>query len=248
MRLFKQLALIPLLAAMLAQSQAHSAPANPVNDKPRLSTTKLIGAQFSDEELKYHYSPTQLTQRSIDKSAGRLAKLPNRERTISHARNSLWIYDLSISLLADLDFDGMYSSFRVSLDLDSNGYSQDVYAVMYLSQNGGTWQEYAVTGNFTVTGSSNHDRISIETELESGYYSGNYDHYIEVYDDFGVAVQFSLGNDYDSSVYDSSVDVSLSFSGSGSFELATLIALLLLALYRYHQSAMSHGRKKFQAE
>lgn len=264
MRLLTQLALIPILATMLVHSQAHTAPASPPKDSPRLSTSKLKGAQFSDEELKSHYSSTRPISRSADGKAKRPATLPNRVRTISHARNVLWVYDLSINLLTDLDFDGLYSSFSVSLDLDSSGYSQDVYAVMYLSQNGGGWQEYAVTSNFTVTGSSNHDRISIETELESGYYSGNYDHYIEIYDahshelvltagseygnqshlpfesyttDFGVSLHFNLSDDYSDNSYDSSVDVSLTLSGTGSIELATLIALLLLALYRCRQVA-----------
>ncbi len=167
----------------------------------------------------------------------------NRRTALNH-NHGLWVYDVLINLTADNDNDGHYSTFSVSLDVETNFSPRLVYAVLYLSQNNNPWSEYAVTGNFTVTGSGSADTVQIETNLESGYPSGYYDHYIEVYDAYDHSLLLNYGPNhshhvrglpfesyYDDSHY-SPVTVSLSFSGAGSFTPYWLTGMIALLVYR----------------
>jgi hypothetical protein len=64
---------------------------------------------------------------------------------------------------------------------------------MYLSFEGGPWNEYAATDDFTIYGASGSDEYVIETELMSGYLTGSYDLLIEVFDSFDGAFLASFG-------------------------------------------------------
>ncbi len=57
-----------------------------------------------------------------------------------------------------------------------------MYAVVYLSLNGGPWNEYAATENFSLFGATSDDDYVIVTELLAGYPSGSYDLLIELFD------------------------------------------------------------------
>ena len=52
----------------------------------------------------------------------------------------------------------------------------------YLSFDGGPWEEYAVTEDFTIFGTSGTDDYVIVTDLVSGYPRGDYDILIEIFD------------------------------------------------------------------
>ncbi|NIA26688.1 MAG: hypothetical protein GWP02_01435, partial [Desulfobulbaceae bacterium] len=67
-------------------------------------------------------------------------------------------------------------------DADTYYLSADVYAVVYLSLEGGPWNEYAATENFTIYGASSDDDYVVVTELVDGYPSGSYDILIELFD------------------------------------------------------------------
>ncbi len=98
------------------------------------------------------------------------------------ANNDFWFYTADVELFNDLDRDGYYHGIDLLFDADTYYAFADVYAVVYLSQDGGPWNEYAVTEDFTLFGASSDDEYVIVTELVSGYPSGSYDILIELFD------------------------------------------------------------------
>lgn len=93
-----------------------------------------------------------------------------------------WFYTADVELFNDHDRDGYYHGIDLLFDADTYYAVADVYAVVYLSLDGGPWNEYAATEDFTLFGASSEDDYVIVTELMAGYPSGSYDVLIELFD------------------------------------------------------------------
>ncbi len=93
-----------------------------------------------------------------------------------------WFYTADVQLFNDHDNDGYFHGIDLLFDADTIYSSAEVYAVVYLSFEGGPWNEYAETENFIVNGATSDDEYIIITELISGYPSGSYDLLIELFD------------------------------------------------------------------
>ena len=104
-----------------------------------------------------------------------------------------WIFDADVQLFYDDDGDGYYYGIDLLFDADTIYSSADVYAAVYLSYEGGPWNEYAVTEDFTIYGSSGSDEFVLVTELMSGYPTGEYDLLIELFDSFNGDFVASFG-------------------------------------------------------
>jgi len=104
-----------------------------------------------------------------------------------------WFYDADVILFNDDDGDGYYHGIDLLFDADTVYVAADVYAVLYLSFEGGPWNEYAVTEDFTILGASGSDEYVLVTELMSGYPTGSYDLLIELFDAFDGAFLASYG-------------------------------------------------------
>lgn len=104
-----------------------------------------------------------------------------------------WFYDAWVDLYADVDNDGYYSGIDLTFDADTIYGVAEVYAVVYLSYELGPWNEYAVTEDFTILGSSSTDEYFIETDLVAGYPTGEYDILIELFDTFDNSFVASIG-------------------------------------------------------
>jgi MYXO-CTERM domain-containing protein len=151
-----------------------------------------------------------------------------------------WIYDASVEYFDDYDADGYYSFLRVTFDADSLYAEHWVYARLFLSIDGVRWEEYHVTDDFLVEGTSAFDAFEVETELVSGFAPGLYDVLIELYDaDFGYFLgdygpvqssAFSLlpleDIEYDTPPV---VVVSHEHGGGGALGVPALLGLLALA-------------------
>jgi hypothetical protein len=98
------------------------------------------------------------------------------------ASNDFWFYTADVTLFNDHDNDGYFHGIDLLFDADTYYEFAEVYAVVYLSLDGGPWNEYAVTEDFTLFGSASEDEYVIVTELLSGYPSGSYDMLIELFD------------------------------------------------------------------
>jgi len=104
-----------------------------------------------------------------------------------------WIYEADVVLFADDDRDGYYYGIDLLIDADTIYGVADVYAAVYLSLDGGPWNEYAVTDDFTIFGARADDEYVLVTELMSGYPTGSYDLLIELFDAFDGSFLASLG-------------------------------------------------------
>ncbi len=106
---------------------------------------------------------------------------------------NFWFYSADVELFNDLDRDGYYFGVDLAFDADTSYAFADVYAVLYLSFEYGPWNEYATTEDFTLLGTSGTDEYIVETELVSGYPTGNYDLLIELYDAYDGTYLASFG-------------------------------------------------------
>lgn len=104
-----------------------------------------------------------------------------------------WFYEADVILFADDDRDGYFYGVDLLFDADTIWGSADVYAVVYLSLDGGPWNEYAVTDDFTIFGASGDDEYVLVTELMSGYPTGSYDLLIELFDAWDGSYLASFG-------------------------------------------------------
>jgi hypothetical protein len=113
---------------------------------------------------------------------GSLSRSKPVMQTMQAANADFWFYTADIELFNDHDRDGYYHGIDLLFDADTYYAVADVYAVIYLSLDGGPWNEYAATEDFTLFGASSEDDYVIVTELLAGYPSGSYDVLIELFD------------------------------------------------------------------
>ncbi|MEM8816576.1 MAG: choice-of-anchor H family protein [Pseudomonadota bacterium] len=151
-----------------------------------------------------------------------------------------WIYSVDVELFNDSDRDGFFHGIDLLFDADTVYAIADVYAVAYLSYEGGPWNEYAVSPDITLFGSTSTDDYVLVTELLTGYPSGRYDILIELYESStglyvasaGPSESFEL---VDLPLEDANRDqpqqpVSVTRGGGGASNTAFLIALLAVLL------------------
>jgi hypothetical protein len=103
-------------------------------------------------------------------------------RTAAVGYASHWIYDADVELFFDADNDGYYRYLRVRFDVDSYYDPAWVYAMLWISEDGETWELYYETEDFRVDGAVPYDEYEVETELLANYPTGLYDVLIEIYD------------------------------------------------------------------
>ena len=124
---------------------------------------------------------------------GSSAKPGGNEQASMSTNYDFWFYDADVILFNDDDNDGYYHGIDLLFDVDTNFISADIYAVMYLSYEGGPWNEYAATDDFTVFGTSSDDEYVVISELDSGYPTGSYDLLIEIFDAYDGTFLTSFG-------------------------------------------------------
>jgi hypothetical protein len=159
-------------------------------------------------------------------------------RTAAVLLEEAWIYDAGVELFDDFDGDGYFTYLRITFDADSIYSEHWVYARLFLTLDGITWDEYHITNDFLIEGSSDFDDYEVETELVAGFQPGLYDALIELYDadlghflgEFGPVQSsaFSLLplEDIDNDTPQPVVVVTSEHGGGGASGVLTLIGLL----------------------
>jgi len=144
--------------------------------------------------LKYVGLTRELVQSSrseqLSKKSAQALRTSNEANSFEIKKNasfySFSIFSAESELLDDIDGDGFYQTFGVIFDADistsSNNDSALVYADMYLSKDGGPWELYFTTNNFSIFGDSENDAFEVVTNLQSGYAPDHYDVLIDLYE------------------------------------------------------------------
>jgi hypothetical protein len=247
-----------LSAAMLLFAGVTAVRAEEIPE-PRVSTTSqgqgiqrgTIGdGVTSHDELK----PLIITG-SRDKSTRAGAQqAPSASGSYTGARTpnvEFWIYNASVELFSDLDRDGYYYGIDLTFDADTVYSEADVYVVVYLSYNFGPWNEYTSTDDFIIFGASGADSYSIETELVSGYQTGDYDILIELFDNYDGSFVASFGPEDSSELSylpledagrdapPTATTVIINEGGGGSLGLIVLLALFGVAVLAKSRKAIA---------
>jgi hypothetical protein len=129
------------------------------------------------------------------KAPGTTANLKAALQTAQAPNSDFWFYSADVLLFNDHDDDGYFHGIDLLFDADTYYVSADVYAVVYLSHEGGPWNEYAATEIFTIYGTESSDEFNIVTELLSGYPTGSYDLLIELFDAYDDSFVAYFGPD-----------------------------------------------------
>ena len=222
------------LLTMLCLGQAHAS----TEDRVVESTHYSSGGR--DDRAVIRSSRDTFEVKPVDKSGTRPASKTGKNQQRSSS-NDFWIYDADVVLFADEDLDGFYSGIDLLFDADTIYSAVDVYAVVYLSFEGGAWEEYVVTENFTIFGATSGDDYSVVTDLVSGYPTGSYDMLIELFDAFNDDFLAYLGPEDSSELSflplediarDTPRDttVVINTEGGGSADWLTLVLLPLVAI------------------
>jgi hypothetical protein len=108
-------------------------------------------------------------------------------------------------LYEDYDGDGYYQTFSVTFDADIYSYTEnqfgEVYALLYLSKNGGPWTHYFTTDDFLIEGDTDLDEYEVITTFVSGYSSDHYDVLIDLYQVGYSDIVASLSSDDSDALY-----------------------------------------------
>jgi hypothetical protein len=107
------------------------------------------------------------------------------QKTNSDYYGDFTIYSAVSFLHDDYDGDGFYQTFSVTFDADIYSYTEnpfgEVYALLYLSKNGGPWTHYFTTDTFIIEGESDLDEYEVISTFMSGYSTDHYDVLIDLY-------------------------------------------------------------------
>ena len=146
-----------------------------------------------DGVVSYDEFNALLTTGKREKNSARAAQQKTGNGVAQAADPNFWFYDVDVVLFSDFDRDGYYFGIDLLFDADTTYAVADVYAVLYLSYEYGPWNEYASTDDFTLFGGTSADDYVVETELVSGYATGNYDILIELFDAYDGTFLTSIG-------------------------------------------------------
>ena len=172
----RSLGLLLWLATATAAAQGTS----PAAEEERvIRSTEGFSRERGPDELR---DPFTLKERRSAKRSKIQPKSVGPNALQSAAFGDAWIYDASTELFQDLDRDGYYHYLRVQFDADTIFDSTLVYVQIFLSADGVAWEHLYTTMDFRIWGTDPNDDYEVETDLVSGYSTGQYDVLIELYD------------------------------------------------------------------
>ena len=160
------------------------------------------------------------------------------------AANTLELFRFDYTLSGDTNGDGYYTQADVTLDVDAPNQTRTLYASLYLIDNNGNWIPVQDSPDFTVSGYSSQDTISVAFSLDSGFSPQNYRFGVEIYDAQSNNLMLTSvtpdnapvkmeSSDYDQNYYGGSdSQVSVHYHSAGSLPLPFLGGIVLLLLAR----------------
>ena len=182
-----KLARMTAIAVSLLFAGNALAAADPANAELRVSESSYFTDEGRDQKTANRVS-TDTFEPGTRIGLRRQKAAVNESRKAGSTAVSLtpntdfWFYTADVELFGDEDRDGYFHGIDLLFDADTVYVSADVYAVVYLSEEGGPWFEYAETETFSIYGASGDDEYVIVSELLAGYPRGSYDVLIELFD------------------------------------------------------------------
>jgi hypothetical protein len=172
--------------------------------KKIIATNKL--AELSDQvsgKANAHIRGSTLNNQA--KSTAQAKSGEAIQKVSNHYDQQFTIYSAASFLQEDYDRDGYYQTFSVTFDADVYSYSEnhlaEVYALLYLSKNGGPWQHYFTTDNFLIEGDTDADEYEVISTFMSGYESDHYDVLIDLYQVGYQGIAASYSSDDSNALY-----------------------------------------------
>jgi hypothetical protein len=237
------LALLIVLAAMTIPLPVFAEATEAVADEPR--TSKSLHIRQGGRANRDSGTETVDIFNSLRQTGPRAKPSANTKTGTGAAQTEssafdFWVFEADVILFSDDDRDGYYYGIDLLIDADTIYSEADVYAVVYLSLDGGPWNEYAATEDFTLFGASGDDAYVLVTELMSGYPRGSYDLLIELFDAWDGSFLASLGPEESSELaylpledFDRDapqVTISHGHAGGGAVGFWSLLPLFAFAL------------------
>jgi len=237
-----------LLAGLLILST--TALGDEVGDEKRLSATTQNTRVQRDKGIAGESSLDEFHALVVAGKRDKNSRVSSQAKLNSQVMQSpnadFWFYTADVVLFNDHDRDGYYHGIDLLFDADTYYAFAEVYAVVYLSLDGGPWNEYAATENFTLLGTSSDDEYVLVTELLAGYATGSYDILIELFDAYDDSFLAYFGpddtselaflplEDADRDIADLPEVIVVNRGGGGSLGWLFILALGLTALRRYY--------------
>jgi hypothetical protein len=107
---------------------------------------------------------------------------PGGPKILAATFGDSYVFEAFTDLFSDRDRDGYFHHLRVTFDVDTIFPVSYVYAMVWISADGNSWELVYTTADFAVYATSPDDDYEVETDLVSGYSTGLYDVLIELYD------------------------------------------------------------------
>jgi len=175
--------LLPSLAvAALAFSVSAAAAADSPEDRVTRTSEGFVNDHPADE-LRDPKSFQTTRQAAADVSLKpRVGVTAKAFSSTQSALGDTYVFEATTDLFSDHDGDGFFHRLRVRFDADSLFTNSRVYAQIFVSADGKTWELLYTTKDFTVFGSDPNDDYEVETDLVAGYITAQYDVLIELHD------------------------------------------------------------------
>jgi hypothetical protein len=189
----------------VSNQQSQGKTANSKKDRPRIGSRANktdSGISLSRRTKQKKVRETLNGQSLPDNNRSEFApKKRSSELTKSSNADGFSIYSATSYLVDDIDGDGYFSDFTLDFDADFDGGYADVYAVIYYSRNGGDWLELVETEVFTIYSDDADDEFSVNSVLNFGFPTGDYDILIDLYEDGVSGYVATVGPDESSDLY-----------------------------------------------
>jgi hypothetical protein len=238
-----------VLLAMTVSIPGFAAPDESNTSSPEARTSRSLHISKGGRENRANGTTTVDSYNGLEKSGARVKPAAKNKSGLDAARQQgssfdFWFYEADVVLFSDDDRDGYFHGIDLLFDADTVYGVADVYAAVYLSLEGGPWNEYAVTEDFTIFGASGDDEYVLVTELMSGYPTGSYDLLIELFDAYDGSYLASFGpedtselsylslEDYNRDAPRYDPPVAVSHGGGGATGLWFLLSLMALVILR----------------
>ena len=168
--------------------------------------TRSAGKMVNDSSLELNsaLASSPVVESTLVKPRGIENKsepaLNQQYRTANHGSLvEFEIFDAWVELTGDIDHDGFFHRIKTTFDADVNTSVETVYAKLYLSYEGGPWQQYADSDMFEIYYDSIDDTYEVVGELIEGYPPGYYEVLIELHSFYheGVVASRMISSDAD---------------------------------------------------